>query len=147
MPIERIEHILVSANEPCQHVLDALQGLLDARERRRLGTPREARIRRVLKDLLPRIQAMFIFGSSARGEQKADSDIDLMVIGEVTLKDLTPGLRQAEQELGRQVNAVIYSADGWKTRYRAGDSFVRQVARGEKRFIVGGTDELAAMVG
>ncbi len=147
LPIERIEHILVSVVEPCQHILDALQSLLDARERRRLGIPRETRIKRALEDLLPRIQAMFIFGSSARGEQKADSDIDLMVIGDVTLKDLTPGLRQAEQELGRQINVVIYSADGWKTRYRAGDSFVRQVARGEKAFIVGGSDELAAMVG
>jgi predicted nucleotidyltransferase len=90
---------------------------------------------------------MFIFGSSARGQQGADSDIDLMVIGDVTLKDLTPGLKRAEQELGRQVNAVVYPREEWKTRYGAGDPFVRQVARGEKVFVIGGSDELTAMVG
>jgi len=90
---------------------------------------------------------MFIFGSAARDEQSAESDIDLMVIGEATLRDLTPGLKRAEDELGRQVNAVIYSEEEWRERCRRKDPFVMNVLNGKIIFVSGDRDELRAMGG
>jgi predicted nucleotidyltransferase len=147
LPIEQIEHVIMSADESCQHMLDALRSLVDARECRRLGVSREARIRNALEELLPRIESAFIFGSAARDEQNLESDIDLMVIGEVTLKDLTPGLKRAEQELGRQVNVAVYSPERWREHYASENAFVRRVSDGAKIFVKGGRDELAAMAG
>jgi len=147
LPIERIEQVLVSIADPCPCALDALRGLINARERRRLGIPREERIKRALSEFEPRIYSMFIFGSSARGDQTLDSDIDIVVIGDVTLKELIPGLKRMEQELGRQVNAVVYSQSEWTERRRERNPFVEQVFEGQKIFVIGGQDELAAMVG
>ena len=120
---------------------------LDAREMRRLGVPREARIKRALADCMDNIELMFIFGSAARDEQTADSDIDLMVIGDATLKDLAPGLRRAEQELNKQVNVVVYSVGEWQKRCREGNTFAQRVLSEKKIFLKGAQDELAAMAG
>ena len=145
VPIEDVERVLVSLEHPCRHALDALRGLVDARELRKLGIPREARILRAIGDLRDRIRVMFIFGSSARGLQGADSDIDLMILGDVSLRELTPCLRQAEQELGRQVNVVIYSDQQWRERRRRKDEFVTNVLKQQKVFILGDPDELGRM--
>ncbi len=147
LPIERIEQVLISADPPCPCLLRALRGLVDAREIRRLGVAREARLRAALAGVLDRVQLMFVFGSAARSEQAADSDIDLMVIGDVGLEDLTPGLRVAEEQLGRQVNAVAYSSDAFLAKLRARNPFVRRVVKGAKLFVTGGPDELNALAG
>jgi predicted nucleotidyltransferase/energy-coupling factor transporter ATP-binding protein EcfA2 len=145
LPIERIEHVLVSQKQPCPCALHALRGLVDARELRRLGAPREARIARTLASVRDKIRSAFVFGSSVRGEQRAESDVDLMVIGNVSLRELTPGLKQAEQELGRQINTVIYLEDEWRRRLRERDSFVSRVLAGKRSFVIGDEDELRAV--
>lgn len=145
LPIEKIEQVLVSADRPCQHLLDALRGLMDARELRRLGIPHEKRIANALASVRDRVARAFIFGSAARGEQGAESDIDLMVIGDVSLRELTPGLRQAESELGRQINAVVYSQEEWEDRIRQKNPFVTEVASGKTIPIFGAQDESTAM--
>ncbi len=145
LPIEKTEQVLVSLEDPCQDALDALRALVDAREVRRLGVSREARIVRALSAHRDRVHAMFVFGSAARGEQGQDSDIDLMVIGDVGLRELTPDLKRLEQELGRQVNVVLYTREEWSRRILEGDPFVKQVEDGKKLFVMGGAHDLAAV--
>jgi len=145
LSIERIERALMAVKEPCQDMLDALRSLVDAREARRLGIPLDARIRRALSDVADRIQSTFIFGSYAKGQQSLDSDVDLMVIGGVSLRELAPDLKRVEQELGRQVNVVIYAPVEFRKRVQDGNPFVTEVMKGKKLFVMGGQDELAAM--
>ena len=144
LPMEMMEQLLTSPQASYAEALPAVRALLDARERRKMGIPREARILRALSALRERVKVMFIFGSYARGEQDAESDIDLLVIGDVSLRELTPGLKQAEQELGRQVNIAVYSEKDWHERCLDGNPFVTGVLKGQKVFIVGGPDELGA---
>ncbi len=63
----------------------------------------------VLKPALQdkRIRAAFVFGSIARGEEKAGSDVDLMVIGELGLRDLSGLLSGIEEKIGREVNPHV----------------------------------------
>ena len=145
LPRRSAEELLISLETPCAHALDALVGLVEARELKNLGIPREARIARALSSLQDRIRLSFVFGSTARNEQGSESDIDLIIIGGVSLEDVAPSLRQAEQELGKQVNAVVYSEEEWHRRCRNGSLFVKEVLEGEKIFVFGGQNELAAM--
>ena len=144
---ERIEHVLVATAEPCQHALEALRTTINARELRKRGIPREERIARALSGLRERIHAAFVFGSSAARRQDSESDIDLMVIGDVSLKEMAPALRPGELELGRQINVVIYSQEEWRKRLRERNAFVQNVLREKLIFVIGGHDELAAMAG
>ncbi len=87
----------------------------------------------------------FIFGSIASGEENAGSDIDLMVIGKVGLRDLAPRLRSLAEELGREINPHTFSKSRFRERSRHGDAFVGNVLEAPKIFIEGGVDEFTAL--
>jgi len=58
-------------------------------------------LREALSRFATRIDWAFVYGSIARAEELASSDVDLMLIGQVGLAELTPALRRAEAQLGR----------------------------------------------
>ncbi len=91
------------------------------------------------------VSLAFVFGSIASGEDNAGSDIDLMVIGKVGLRDLAPRLRPLAEELGREINPHTFSKSHFRERSRLGDAFVGSVLEAPKIFIVGEADELKAM--
>ena len=68
-------------------------------------------IRDVLKPLAGRMQWAFIYGSVARSDEHSASDVDLMIIGNVGLADVSTPLRRAERHLNRPVNPTIYTPD------------------------------------
>ena len=63
-------------------------------------------LREVLDPFESRIVSAFVYGSIARSEEYADSDIDLMVIGETGRFELTKALQKATRRLARPVNAT-----------------------------------------
>jgi len=87
----------------------------------------------------------FVFGSVARGDTRAESDVDLMVIGPVGLRRLTQLLSGVAEKLGREVNPHILAPEELKERKQQGDHFVTSVLAAPKLFVKGTEDELAAM--
>src|SRR5258708_7598766 len=79
----------------------------------------------------------FVYGSVARREEHARSDIDLLVVGDAGLADLTPALRKAEARLGREVNVTSYSAAEFRRKAAAKEHFLSEVLRGPKQFVKG----------
>ncbi|WP_353064723.1 nucleotidyltransferase domain-containing protein [Tunturibacter psychrotolerans] len=94
-----------------------------------------------------RIQLAFIYGSTARSEESSESDVDLMIVGDVGLADLVPSLRRAEQRFGRPVNPTVYSSKEFKAKTKNHDHFLATVLRGAKEFVKGNDGELAAVAG
>jgi predicted nucleotidyltransferase len=89
-----------------------------------------------------RLRAAFVYGSVARGEEIPGSDVDLFLLGDVTLADLTPTLRKLEERLGRPVNATIQSPDDFSTKLAGGNHFLRSILANEKMFVLGTNDDL-----
>lgn len=89
----------------------------------------------------------FVYGSVARGREHAASDIDLMVIGNIGLAELTPALRKAERVLGRELNATLYSVDEFRERVKEEDHFLTAVLKGPKQFVKGSERDLDAIIG
>ena len=103
----------------------------------------------VLKSALAdekQIRVAFVFGSIARGSEKADSDIDLMVIGNIGLRTLTRLLRGLAEKLGREINPYILSTKEFNLRKSENEHFVTQVLKDSKLFIIGEEDDLKTMV-
>jgi predicted nucleotidyltransferase/DNA-binding transcriptional ArsR family regulator len=84
-------------------------------------------LRTILGPLDGRIACAFVYGSVARDEEHAASDIDLLVVGNVGLADLTPAVRQAEARLGREVNVTSYSAAEFRKKATSKDHFLSEV--------------------
>jgi predicted nucleotidyltransferase len=83
-----------------------------------------------------------IYGSIARGEEGAQSDVDLLVVGEIATRDLLPVLRRLERRFGREVNVKHYSEKEFRDKMRVGNHFVKSVLKGEVVSLIGSPDEL-----
>jgi len=92
-----------------------------------------------------RIHVAFVFGSIARGEEKAGSDVDLMVIGQLGFRDLSRLLSGIEEKIGREVNPHVLNEKELRKRVRAKEHFVSRVMESTKIFIIGSPHELEAM--
>ena len=93
------------------------------------------------------ILVAFLFGSFARGTESPTSDVDLMVIGDITGRDLARLLAPARDKLGREINPVIMRLDELQEKKAGGDPFVRNVLQEPKTFLIGGEDELRKLTG
>lgn len=93
----------------------------------------------------PRIAVAFVFGSTARGQEDSVSDIDLLIVGGVTLEGITPKLRRAEKRLGREISAIVFRPDEFAEKIRAGNHFLKAVLEKEKLFVVGAQRDLEAV--
>jgi len=88
------------------------------------------------------IKIAFVFGSWARQEDKAHSDVDLMVIGEIGLRRLSELLTDVSLKVGREINPHIFSEKEFIKRKQTGDHFLNQVLASPKIFIIGTENEL-----
>jgi predicted nucleotidyltransferase len=101
-------------------------------------------LRQALAPLAPRIRAAFIYGSVARRQDRASSDIDLMLVSdELSYPDVFGALESASRRLGREVKPTIYSRQEWAERSARGDGFVKRVLTQPRIWLIGGDDALA----
>jgi predicted nucleotidyltransferase len=96
---------------------------------------------------VPQIRFAFVFGSVARAEETADSDIDLMVIGSLGLRKLSSLLSGVSEQLGREINPHLMTETEYRRRIEKGDHFVHKVLTGPRASVVGSVDEFEAMGG
>lgn len=99
-------------------------------------------LREALAPLAPRIRAAFVYGSVARGDERARSDLDVMVVGEAGFGDVVAALAPVQDALRREVNPNVYPALEFGKKLAAADPFLKRVLAGRKIFIVGGEDDL-----
>ena len=93
----------------------------------------------------PDVNLAFVFGSVARGETGASSDVDLMVIGSVGLRKLTVQLSGKANRLGREINPHALTPTEFAERRQRRDHFVTSVLKSPKLFVKGTEHELEAM--
>jgi predicted nucleotidyltransferase len=98
-----------------------------------------------LQALADRIKAAFVYGSIARGEERAESDIDLLVIGKVSSGDVIEALSPAQRRLGREINPTIFPPAEFAEKTRGGNHFLTTVLAEPKLFLIGNQDELESM--
>jgi predicted nucleotidyltransferase len=89
-----------------------------------------------------KIRVAFIFGSVARSADDRRSDIDLMVVGRISFGDVVSVLSPAEEQLGREISAVVYPVAEFKKKVREDHHFVKNVLEEQKIFVLGDEREL-----
>jgi len=98
-------------------------------------------LRDALAPLLDRIELAFVYGSMASGELHAHSDIDVMIIGSVGLAETVLALDSAQNPLRREINPTIFGREEWEKRRERKDSFVTDVWKKPKLWLIGNKDE------
>ena len=104
-------------------------------------------LRSALAPMANRISVAFVYGSMARGEERAESDIDLLIVGKAELEDVIARLGNIEASLRRPVNPTVYSPAEFRAKLTTGNHFLNSVVRGHKVFLIGDEDELIKVGG
>lgn len=104
------------------------------------------RFARALEPAGDPIALAWIFGSIARGDARPDSDLDLMIIGEVSLRGLSQLELPGTPELGRELNIVTYSPAEFRERIATDNHFVAALLDSPRIWVKGTDDELARLV-
>lgn len=99
-------------------------------------------IRSALATLEPQIEVAFVFGSVARQEERAASDVDLMILGDVSFSDVVAALAPAQKTLAREINPNVFAAAEFRSKLAAGNHFLRSVMKEKKLFVLGSEHEL-----
>lgn len=97
--------------------------------------------------LAKKIRCAFIYGSVARREEHARSDVDLIVIGSVGLAKISPVIRELERRFNREIDVICYSANEFDAKVRAENHFLISVLKTKKIFLIGDDDELEKLAG
>ena len=98
-----------------------------------------------LQILQPQPEVALVFGSLARGEENAGSDIDLLLIGDCTFGEAVKALYPAQEQLQREINPVIVIAAELARRNK--DTFIRNILDGQKLFVIGTCHDLGKLAG
>lgn len=102
-------------------------------------------LRSALVAVADRIEVAFLFGSVARAQQRRTSDVDLAVVGDVGFSEVVEALAKAQEQLAREINPVVYSAEEFREKLAAGHHFLSRTLKKEKIFLYGDDDELARL--
>ena len=92
------------------------------------------------------IDYAFIYGSFATGEERAESDIDVMVIGGISLEEVFALIRGPEEKLSREINVSLYDLQEMRKRVKDRNPFIMEVLEGSKIMLVGDEDELRRVI-
>jgi predicted nucleotidyltransferase len=131
---KRGRELYYSANPQCP-VFDELKGLI-VKTAGVVDVIREA-----LQPLAGKIELAFVYGSVARGTEDKKSDIDILIVGDVTLREVVSNTSELINRLKRSVNPRIFGLDEFKTRLNEKDSFISRVFHGDKIILVGDASE------
>ena len=93
------------------------------------------------------IRVAFVFGSMASGRQSAGSDLDICVLGEVSLLEIVTALSAVQETVRREVNPVVMTTKKFSNLAAKDDRFVTRVLSEPKLFVKANEDELAELVG
>lgn len=104
-------------------------------------------VRTALNPYAERIRWAFLYGSIARSEEHSRSDVDLMIIGDVGLAEVSSPLRKTEQELQRAVNPTIYTPQEFEGKARLKHPFITTVLRSKKLFVLGDVLDFSKTLG
>jgi len=116
-------------------VFDELKGLVE----KTAGIP--VAVRAALLPLADSIERAFLYGSIARGGERSESDIDLMVVGDAPFFDVVTAVSSLQQSLGREINPTVFTAAEFRQRIEDGDHFLTRVMSAARVDLMGGDRE------
>ena len=101
----------------------------------------------LLAPLAYQIDVAVVFGSMASGKANQNSDIDLLIIGNITFGDIVKTIYPAQEILGREINPKIYTPLEWRSAKNEGSAFINELLTKPVINIIGGKDDLGKPVG
>jgi predicted nucleotidyltransferase len=98
-------------------------------------------LRAALEPLAGRISIALLYGSLARGRAGAESDIDLLVVGEVSFEDVVENVAKAQDLLRREINPTVMSLEEYRSRLSKSDHLLDAILKSPYMPVIGDPHE------
>lgn len=118
---------------PLQELMDQTIGIIE-------------QIKELITGFSEKINIGFIYGSVARGEENTQSDVDVILIGNVKLSEISTLLRDLERKFNREINVNCYSLEEFQNKIHAENHFLTSVISGKKIFLLGNENVLEQII-
>ncbi len=99
-------------------------------------------LREALLPLSDRVKVAFVYGSFAKGSVKADSDVDIIVIGSCRFAEVVNAIGHAQDKLGLEVNPSVYPEAEFKEKIAKKHHFLTTILKEPKILLIGDDNEL-----
>jgi len=99
-------------------------------------------LRAALAPLSDAVTAAFVFGSVARGEEQAASDVDVFLVGSATFTDVVLALADKQSQVGRDINPVVMGEEEFSAKLAVGEHFISRIMSEPKIFLIGTENDL-----
>ena len=97
-------------------------------------------------ELANSIETAFVFGSMATGKHHARSDLDICVLGDVTLLEVVKALGPVQDDLSREVNPTVMSVTDFVKQYEDRNRFAERIVDEPKIFVIGDESEFEKLI-
>jgi DNA-binding transcriptional ArsR family regulator len=99
-------------------------------------------LRGALAPLGARIAVAFVYGSVAGGTERHPSDLDVLVVGEVSFEEVVAALLPCQETLRREINANVYGETEFREQAKRRGEFLSRVLEGPLLMIFGTADDI-----
>ena len=99
-------------------------------------------VRSALQPHAARTDAAYIYGSLAAGTESSQSDVDVMILGDLPFGEAVKALAPAQGALRREVNPTVMKAEDFRRKRMEKDGFVSTVWKAPKLWVIGSENEL-----
>ena len=103
-------------------------------------------IRDGLQEVADKVELAFIFGSYAKGEEASHSDIDVFILGNLSLREIAEAMGAVTDATQREVNPVVYSREDFQKRAEAHNHFILELLSCPKIWLIGNEHDLNSVV-
>ncbi|MCX6645119.1 MAG: nucleotidyltransferase domain-containing protein [bacterium] len=98
-------------------------------------------IRDALQSLKGNIDIAYIYGSFASGTESPSSDIDLLVVGNLSLKQVVSAVSEVGRKLSREINPTVLTNKEFYLRLSQNDGFIVRINSGDKIELINKSNE------
>lgn len=92
------------------------------------------------------INVAFLFGSLVRGDERSSSDVDVLVVGNVSFAEVVSTLEQVQETIRREINPIVYPPKEFRSKLAAKHHFLKTTLDSPKFFLIGDENELEKLV-
>lgn len=93
---------------------------------------------------LGKVKFVMLSGKFVRDKERGPEDVDLLVVGNVVLPQLSQIIRAEEVRRDREINYTVMSEEEFKFRKKRRDPFVLRILAGSRVMIIGDEEELVS---
>lgn len=91
---------------------------------------------------LGNLEYVMFSGKFARNHNHANTDVDILIVGEVVLPELSALVKKEEEKRGYEINYTVISKEEFEFRKERRDPFLRDILAGSRVMIIGNEDEM-----